>query len=61
MVFEFSILGFQLFSVSLFRVETVTEETEHIHNTAGEFERRDMPFGFSALPYSEGFDDEEED
>lgn len=55
MVFEFSLFGFQLFSMSLFKVEAISEE-EHIHNTDGVFERATVPFGFAAGDY-----DEEED
>lgn len=62
MVFEFSLFGYQLFSMSLFKVEAIADDGfEHIHNTAGDFERREMPFGFSALPYSEGYDEEEDE
>lgn len=62
MVFEFTLFGFQLFSMSLFKVEAIADDGyEHISNFGGDFERREIPFGFSALPYSEGYDDEEED
>jgi hypothetical protein len=54
MVFEFSLFGIQLFSMSLFRVEAVAED-EFISQTGGEFERA-VPFGFA----SSQEDDEEE-
>lgn len=57
MVFEFALFGIQLFSMSLFRVEPVTED-QFISQTGGDFERADIPFGFSALPYEEGDEDE---
>lgn len=51
MVFEFSLFGFQLFSMSLFKVEAISEE-EHIHNTGGDFERA-IPFGFAFDEFDE--------
>jgi len=54
MVFEFTLFGIQLFSMSLFHVETV-DESEYISNAGGDFERA-VPFGFAQQDY-----DEEED
>lgn len=58
MVFEFSLFGFQLFSMSLFKVEAIADDGyEHIHNTDGIFERREIPFGFSSDAYDEEDDE----
>lgn len=61
MLFALNLFGFDICQVYIGPQPHDGGEDEFISNAGGDFERREIPFGFSSLPYQESYEEEEED